>query len=120
MVEDIERRRGDPRAARSPSSDGGVGARVSAVRDDARDLADSLSDAARALSREIVAQVRERPYASLAVAAAAGWVLGGGLPTRLTRFGAGLALRLALVHGLASFGEGFDEDVGPGPPAMGE
>lgn len=59
----------------------------------------------RAVARE---RVRERPYAMLAGAAFAGYVLGGGLPRGSVRFAAthaGRILLTAMLHELIEIGQ---------------
>jgi hypothetical protein len=46
---------------------------------------------------DLAGQIREHPYGAVAAAAGVGFVLGGGLFTRLTGRAAGAAFRLALV-----------------------
>jgi hypothetical protein len=61
------------------------------------DLASSVQDAAGEVRRSLATQLEERPYATLAIAAAAGYVLGGGLATRMTRTLLAIGGRLALA-----------------------
>jgi hypothetical protein len=48
-------------------------------------LADEAQSAAQQLERYLVEQMRSRPYRTLLIAAGAGYVLGGGLASSLTR-----------------------------------
>lgn len=55
------------------------------IRRDASSLRRDVEGAARDVEASIAASMRERPYLTCAAAAAAGYVLGGGLATRATR-----------------------------------
>ena len=55
------------------------------------------SGAADDLERYLTEQVEERPYITLGVAAGVGYVLGGGLRSRLTAVLLGAATRLAMA-----------------------
>lgn len=76
-------------------------------------LRTALADVARTL--DLGARVKEHPYGTLAAAAGAGYVLAGGLFTRLTartlklglRVGASLAVWPLLQQGLADMAEPF-------------
>lgn len=61
-------------------------------------LADAARQAAFGWEDVLRERLRERPYATLAVAAAVGYVLGGGLPTGLIRLALALSGRAALDH----------------------
>ena len=65
------------------------------IHQDAHALAAALRDAADDLERYLTEQVEERPYTTLGVAAGVGFVLGGGLRSRLTVVLLGAATRLA-------------------------
>lgn len=67
------------------------------VREDAQALAGSLSEAAEEAADYLRVQLQERPYVALGVAAGVGYVLGGGLPSRLTGMLLGVGARLALA-----------------------
>ena len=58
----------------------------------------SVSDFSRTADAFVKRQARERPYAMLGVAVAAGYVLGGGLPSRFTALIGATAGRLLLSH----------------------
>lgn len=66
------------------------------AREEATQLASSLSELGSDLSGIIREQCERRPYAVLGVAAALGYVFGGGLPSRLTRAGLGIATRIGM------------------------
>ncbi|HSQ01424.1 MAG TPA: hypothetical protein VL049_29740 [Candidatus Dormibacteraeota bacterium] len=57
-----------------------------------------LADGCRSLLRD---RLERQPYATLAVAAGVGYVLGGGLPTPLARVLIGVGGRFAVEHVLA-------------------
>ena len=65
------------------------------IHHDAHALAAAVRDAADDLERYLTEQVEERPYTTLGVAAGVGFVLGGGLRSRLTVVLLGAATRLA-------------------------
>jgi hypothetical protein len=66
------------------------------VRDEAQELASSIKDVSQDLGGFLAEQLERRPYAVLGVAAGFGWVLGGGLASRLTRTGLRLGARFGL------------------------
>ena len=63
---------------------------------DAQHLASTLEQAVDEIGQFLREQAEQRPYTSLATAAGVGYVLGGGVPSRLTRFLFGLGSRLAI------------------------
>ncbi len=67
------------------------------IKRDADALAGALESAAHDLERHLQGQVDQRPYSTLAVAAGVGYVVGGGLTTRLTNFLSGTATKLAMA-----------------------
>jgi DUF883 C-terminal glycine zipper region len=67
------------------------------IHDDVHALADAVQDAADDLDRYLTEQVEERPYTTLGVAAGVGFVLGGGLRSRLTAVLLGTVTRLAMA-----------------------
>lgn len=67
------------------------------VGHDARVLTATVQDASASLESYLTAQVARRPYGTLGVAAGIGYVLGGGLSSRLTVALFGTATRLALA-----------------------
>lgn len=73
---------------------------VAGLEDDARHLARSLEKSLRSVGQATTAQVRAHPVATLGAAAGVGYVLGGGLPSSLTkllwRIGSRAALNLAV------------------------
>lgn len=54
------------------------------IRNEAQSLSTAIQDAAGDLERSLKDQCEHRPYMSLAAAAGIGYVLGGGLSSRLT------------------------------------
>jgi hypothetical protein len=83
-------------------------ASVRQIYDQTRRVGDELgvlADAARQAISGCQALARERlerqPYATLAVAAGIGYVLGGGMPTTLMRLLFGVGSRLAVERALA-------------------
>jgi hypothetical protein len=64
--------------------------------DDVRAVGGTIRDVTRGWQDLVRAELERRPYATLAVAAGAGYVLGGGLPTTLVRLMVGIGSRVAL------------------------
>jgi len=67
------------------------------IHHDVHALAAAVQDAAGDLERYVTEQVHRRPYSTLGVAAGVGFVLGGGLRSRLTAVVFGAATRLAMA-----------------------
>jgi len=67
------------------------------IQHDAHALAAAVQDATGGLEGYLTAQVTHRPYSTLGVAVGIGYVLGGGLSSRLTAMILGAATRLALA-----------------------
>ena len=65
------------------------------IRHDAATLAADVRGTAADLERYLTDQVKRRPYGTLGVAAGVGYVLGGGLSSRLTVMLVGTVTRLA-------------------------
>lgn len=95
------------------------------LKEEAQDIASSLSELTRDVTQTVSVHLEQRPYAVLGVAAAVGYVLGGGLASRITRAGLGIATRIGMgmlvrqfVEGQSAFGAGVagrgDEGVGEG------
>jgi ElaB/YqjD/DUF883 family membrane-anchored ribosome-binding protein len=92
------------------------------LKEEAQDIASSLSELTRDVTEQVSVHLEQRPYAVLGVAAAVGYVLGGGLASRITRAGIGVATRIGmgmLVKQFVDQGGGFGasmagrgEDVG--------
>jgi hypothetical protein len=71
--------------------------RGAGVRRDARVLATDVEQAVEEIHGFLREQLEQRPYAVLAAASGIGYVLGGGLPTRLVRLMFDLGTRVALT-----------------------
>ena len=67
------------------------------IHHDAHALIAAVQDAADDLERYVTEQVHRRPYSTLGVAVGVGFVLGGGLRSRLTAMLFGAATRLAMA-----------------------
>lgn len=77
------------------------------VRDDINGFTAELEGALGDLERTLRTQLAERPYATLAAATGLGWVLGGGVPTALTRMVLGFGGRMAFVVLMQQLSEGL-------------
>ena len=71
------------------------------VREDLSALAGAVRDVSRGWQALLRERLERRPYATLAVAAGVGYVLGGGVPTALVRALVGIGGRLAVEHAIA-------------------
>ena len=67
------------------------------IHHDAEALAAAVRDATDGVQRYLTAQVEQRPFSTLGVAAGVGYVLGGGLSSRLTVVLLGGATRVAMA-----------------------
>jgi ElaB/YqjD/DUF883 family membrane-anchored ribosome-binding protein len=67
------------------------------IRGDAQNLVSHVSEAGTELQSYVTDMVRERPLATLGVAAGIGFLLGGGLTTRLTVLALGAGTRFAFA-----------------------
>ena len=67
------------------------------IQHDAAALTATVQDATTGLESHLTAQVTRHPYGTLGVAAGIGYVLGGGLSSRLTAALLGTATRLAMA-----------------------
>lgn len=76
------------------------------LKEEAQDLASSLKDLSADVRGALEEQLEQRPYAVLGVAAAFGYVLGGGLPSRITRAGLGIGMRIGMGMLMRQFVEG--------------
>ena len=74
------------------------------IHHDAHALAAAVQDATDDLECYLTEQVEERPYTTLGVAAGVGYVLGGGIRSRLTAVLLGAATRLATVLAVRELG----------------
>ena len=67
------------------------------IHHEAHALAAAVQEATDDLERYLTEQVEQRPYTTLGVAAGVGFVLGGGLRSRLTAMLLGAATRFAMA-----------------------
>src|SRR6266446_5027481 len=67
------------------------------VSSDANALVGALEEMASEVEALVQEQIDERPYMTLAAAAAVGFVVGGGLATRMTKALGGIASRVAIA-----------------------
>ena len=67
------------------------------IQHEARRLADAVQTASDDVERYLIDQVKRRPYRTLGLAAGIGYVLGGGLQSRLTAIALGTAARLGMA-----------------------
>lgn len=87
------------------------------LKEEAQDMASSLSELTKDVTEQVSMHLQQRPYAVLGVAAAVGYVLGGGIASRITRAGLGLATRIGTAMILKQFvdqGGGFASLAGRG------
>lgn len=91
---------------------------------DARELAEGLREAGGELESYLRRQMQERPYTVLLSAAAAGFIIGGGLASRTTRMAIGvgskLAMTLAAQEVMARVAAAAGEPMGAQPGGVGE
>ena len=90
-----------PSAGRSPGSRGAprplrIQERGKEAYREAQALASTLEQAIDEIGQFLREQAEKRPYVSVATAAGIGYVLGGGVPSRLTGFVFGLGSRFAI------------------------
>ncbi|HVU00713.1 MAG TPA: hypothetical protein VHE30_03145 [Polyangiaceae bacterium] len=78
------------------------------LREAVQDVAGSLEQLYRLVGTYVSRKANDRPYAVLGVAAGAGFVLGGGLASHLTRVLLSQAGRLALISGARSMADSTD------------
>jgi ElaB/YqjD/DUF883 family membrane-anchored ribosome-binding protein len=80
---------------RQPHDSRSLGDHGRQIEHDAEALAAAVRDATAGVQRYLTAQVEQRPFSTLGVAAGVGYVLGGGLSSRLTVVLLGAATRVA-------------------------
>jgi len=92
------------------------------LKEEAQDLASSLSELSRDVTQTVSAHLQQRPYAVLGVVAAVGYVLGGGLASRITRASLGVATRIGMGMLVRNFVEqgAFGAVVGRGDEDTGD
>jgi len=76
------------------SGNGSLADRREQMTRDAQALMTDLRDAAEGIEEYVRRQLEERPYTTLAIAGGAGYIIGGGLATRVNRMAVGLASRI--------------------------
>ena len=86
-----------------PIDSGQIMERGRAVLNDARGLASTLEEAFDEIQDYLREQLEQRPYATLAAASGIGYILGGGLPSRLTGLLFGWGSRVALTMAVQQF-----------------
>ena len=80
------------------------------IQHDAEALAAAMQEAADSAQHYLTEQVARRPYRTLGVAAGLGYVLGGGLSSRLTTLLLGAATRLAMALAARELGARLLQD----------
>jgi hypothetical protein len=76
------------------------------AKEEVQMLASSIGELSQDVSTYVEEQVKHRPWAVLGVAAAIGYVIGGGLPSRITRAGLSIAMRMGTGMLVSQFMEG--------------
>jgi ElaB/YqjD/DUF883 family membrane-anchored ribosome-binding protein len=89
---------------RQPQNSRSLGDHGRQIQHDAETLAAAVRDATDGVQRYLTAQVEQRPFSTLGVAAGVGYVLGGGLSLRLTVMLLGAATRLATTLAVREVG----------------
>ncbi len=84
------------------------------IRREAQALATSLESAAIGLRDAMTEGLRDHPYRTLGIAAAAGFVVGRGGATRLTRLALVTAVRLAMALAMQRVSAGVEAALRPG------
>jgi hypothetical protein len=90
---------------REPHNSRSLGDHGRDIQHDAKALAAAVRDATDSVQRCLTAQVEQRPFSTLGVAAGVGYVLGGGLRSRLTVVLLGAATRVATALIARELGE---------------
>lgn len=129
VVDDMnkgESARGESRSGRGDGHDyrNRIFEHTQEAKEEVQMLASSLGELSQDVSSYVQEQVRSRPWAVLGVAAGVGYLLGGGLPSRITRAGFSIAARMSMGmlmrqlmegQGMAFMGtSGRGESVGEG------
>ena len=86
---------GAPSGPEQPQEQRSLGDHGRQIHHDAEALAAAVRDATDDVQRYLTEQVEQRPFSTLGVAAGVGYVLGGGLSSRLTAVLLGAATRVA-------------------------
>lgn len=84
----------------------------------AAELVSALEDAAEQAGRSITASARRRPYLTVGIAAAIGWVAGGRIGRHMTALVLPLASRVALSTLLHDVTNALDQGDAPESPAQ--
>ena len=92
------------------------------AKEEVQMLASSLGELSTDVSTYVQEQAKQRPWAVLGVAAAIGYVIGGGLPSRITRAGLSIAMRMGTGMLVSQLVEGHGAGLlsGRRGEAMGE
>ena len=113
----VEPRVASSRTRSRPRDTRSIGHHCRQIRHDANALATAVQEATDELERHLSEEVQKRPFSTLGVAAGVGYVLGRGLPSRLTGVLLNVATRLAIALAarelsarLSSSPPGFDQD----------
>jgi ElaB/YqjD/DUF883 family membrane-anchored ribosome-binding protein len=107
MIDQKRKEGGATKAARSEKSGKGeeegildigpsLGKELGALQHDAKVLFDSISRTGDGLAKAVEEQVKARPHVALGVAAGVGYVLGGGLPSFVSKTAIRMGFRAAL------------------------
>jgi len=88
-----------------------LAAQTQRVREDVVALAGAVRQATHGWEAVLRDRLERRPYATLALAAGIGYVLGGGLPTSLTRLLLGVGGRIAFERALGNFAQSQSSDT---------
>ncbi len=83
--------------AGQPHDTSSLGDHCRQIHHDAHALATAVQGAADDVGRYLTEQVEQRPFTTIGVAAGVGYVLGGGLRSRLTALLLGTATRVAMA-----------------------
>jgi ElaB/YqjD/DUF883 family membrane-anchored ribosome-binding protein len=94
------------------------------VWNEARTLASTVEEAFEEIEEYLREQMEQRPYVALAAASGIGYVLGGGLPSRLTGlligWGSRIALTMAVQQLAPALGAGTAQHSPPSSTAAGK
>lgn len=102
--------RGTGNGSASRQSAGELFEQSQRVREDVAALAGTVRQVARGWESLVRDRLEQRPYATLAVAAGVGYVLGGGIPSGLVRLLLGIGSRLAVEQAIAHFAVPHSEE----------
>ena len=117
------KRSGDSGSARAastgarPIAGNQILARGREVLNEARTLASSLEEAYDEIEEYLREQMEQRPYATLGAAAGIGYILGGGLPSRLTGLLVSLGTRAAFTMAIQQLAPGVSTGASNNSPS---